>query len=291
MTNRAIGAPSNVDIGERDMTKLSTGKVAVVTGGATGIGLALAQAFLFKGLRVALCDINVNALEAAVSRLRNAGGTVMGIRVDVTDQKSVHSMREQVVNSFGSVDVICNNAGLYNSLESIWKMDLAKWRRLFEVNYWGVLHGIQEFVPLFLDQGSGHVLNTASISGLSIVPGTADYVSSKHAVVALSETLRVDLDMVGALNIGVTVLCPSLVKTEMGDRALGFFADAMSKSRGDRSVIGSGPNLATVLDPSVVADAALRGIEAGRLYVTPTPGSRERFVKRVQPILDTWEEI
>lgn len=273
------------------MTTLKAGQVAVVTGGATGIGLALVQAFVAKGMRVAIGDVNTGALDAATERLRDTGGTVLPIAVDVTDPKSVRSMREQVVDAFGSVDIVCNNAGLYNTLESIWKMDMEQWRRLFEVNYWGVLYGIQEFVPLFLEQGSGHVVNTASISGLSVVPGTADYVSSKHAVVALSETLRADLDMVGASAIGVTVLCPSLVKTDMGDRALNFFADATAKETGDRSRIGSGPNLATVLDPAYVADAALRGIEKGRLYVTPTPGSKDRFMKRVQPIMDFWEEV
>src|SRR5207253_5409058 len=141
-------------------------------------------------------------------------------------------------------------------LGSVWDIDITDWRQLFEVNYWGVVHGIQEFVPILVHQGSGHVVTTASMSGLSTVPGMADYASAKHAIIALSEILRADLDMAGASAIGVTILCPAVVRTAMGDRAVNLFSN--SKSTSDRGVIGSGPNLANVLEPSDVADAAIK---------------------------------
>ncbi|WP_321792491.1 SDR family oxidoreductase [Burkholderia pyrrocinia] len=267
------------------MTQLVPGQVVVVTGGATGIGFALAEAFASRGLRIALADIDSEGLRAATERLADRGVTVIGVPTDVADRDSVRSLRQQVLSQFGKVDIVCNNAGIYQVLDSIWNIDPVQWRRLFDINYWGVVHGIQEFVPLFLERGSGHVVNTASMSGLSTVPGSADYGSSKHAVIALSETLRADLDLAGATAIGVTVLCPSIVGTTMGERALTF----LKQSAGDRSAIGSGPNLANVITSEAVAKAAMLGIEKNLLHVTPTPGSRDRFLKRVQPILDNWQ--
>src|SRR5438128_4505862 len=156
------------------MAELKPRQVAVVTGGASGIGLALVEAFVRKGLRVAIADMEAAALADAVSRLREKGGTVVGVTIDVADRDSVRSLREQVLAAFGAVDVLCNNAGQYNAVEPVWNVDITKWRRLFEVNYWGVVYGIQEFVPIFLQQASGHIVTTASMSGLSTVPGMAD---------------------------------------------------------------------------------------------------------------------
>jgi NAD(P)-dependent dehydrogenase (short-subunit alcohol dehydrogenase family) len=269
------------------MTKLASGQVAIVTGAATGIGFALAAAFAGRGLRVALSDIDAGRLDEAVSRLEKSGATAIGVVADVAERSAVQALRDQVLDRFGAVDVLCNNAGLLNGVDSIWKIDPAQWRRLFEVNYWGVVHGIQEFVPLFIERGSGHVVNTASMSGLSTVPGCADYGSSKHAVMSLSETLRDDLDLAGANSIGVTVLCSSLVRTEMGERALRLF----NPSAGERETVGSGPNLANMLTPEALAEAAMDGIEHNLLHVTPTPGSRDRFLKRIEPILQAWQVV
>jgi NAD(P)-dependent dehydrogenase (short-subunit alcohol dehydrogenase family) len=267
--------------------KLGNEQVAVVTGGATGIGYALAEALIGKGVKVALADRDEGALSRAVDQLRAKGAAVIGILTDVSDRTAVQSLREQVIAAFGRVDVLCNNAGIYPGMNPVWTIDLAAWRRLFEINYWGVVFGIQEFVPLFIKQGSGHVVNTASMSGLSTVPGSADYGSSKHAMIAVSETLRTDLDLAGHTDIGVTVLCPSVVMTDMGRRALGVFNS--SETLEGRKNVGSGPNLAAVIEPDALAAAAIEGIEAGRMYVTPTPASRDRFLKRVQPILDAFD--
>lgn len=250
----------------------------MVTGGATGIGLALVDAFA----RVVIADINVTALRDAVRR----GATVIGVPTDVSDREAVRSLRLKTVAEFGAVDVLCNNAGIYDDPAPAWEVDVKRWRRLFEINFWGAVHGMQEFVPLLVEQGTGHVLNMASMSGLSIVPRSVDYVTSKHALVSMAETLRADLDMAGAGAVGATIVCPSLVRTAMGERALGILSTPGDSAR--RSEIGSGPSPSNMLEPQELAEAALRGIEQDRLYVTPTPGSRERFVKRIQPILDSW---
>ena len=268
------------------MSAIQPGQVAVVTGAAAGIGLALAQAFAQRGLRVALADCDEAALGEAAARLRDLGTTVLAQTTDVSDRAALFALRDAVLKTFGAVDIVCNNAGIYEPLAAAWEIDIARWQRLFAINYWGVVHGIQAFVPLLVEQGHGHVVNTASMSGLTAVPSQAAYSGAKHAVVSLSESLRADLDMAGATGVGVTILCPALVRTPMGERALDYFAHASPP--GDRERIGSGPNLASVLEPAELAAAALQGIEENRLHVTPTPGSRDRFVKRVQPILDNW---
>jgi NAD(P)-dependent dehydrogenase (short-subunit alcohol dehydrogenase family) len=266
---------------------LQSGQVAVITGGATGIGYALAEAFARKGLRLAIADVDAEALRAAERKLRASGANVLAVQTDVAERDQVRALRESVVASFGTVDVLCNNAGVYHAVGPVWTRDTDGWRKLFAVNYWGVVHGIQEFVPLLLAQGSGHVLTTASMSGFTTVPGMAEYSSSKHAIISLTETLRADLDNIGATSIGVTLLCPAVVRTAMGERALGLLTDAHSAA--SANAVGSGPNLASVLEPADVAVAALQGIAAGKLYVMPTPDSKARFMKRVQPILNAFE--
>lgn len=269
------------------MTQIRPGQVAVVTGAAAGIGHALAEAFVAKGVKVALADVDAAALARADAGLKSRGGDVIGVRTDVADRAAVEALRDAALDAYGHVEYLCNNAGIYPGMRSLWEIDGTDWRRLFDVNYWGVVHGIQAFVPLFMTQGGGHVVNTASMSGLSTVPGSADYGSSKHAVIALSETLRADLDLAGHHGIGVTVLCPSLVMTDMGRRALGVFDRTGTLE--ERKSVGSGPDLAAVLEPDALAAAALDGIEAGHRYVLPTPRSRDRFVKRIRPILDAFD--
>ncbi|WP_171015951.1 SDR family NAD(P)-dependent oxidoreductase [Ramlibacter sp. 2FC] len=251
--------------------------MALVTGGAEGIGLALAEAFARRGLRIVIADIDAAALRQAEQRLASLDTEVLGVQTDVSDREAVRSLREQALARFGTVDVLCNNAGLYHGTGPAWQLDLAAWRRLFEVNYWGVAYGIQAFVPLFVERGSGHVVNTASMSGLSTVPGMSDYSPAKHAVIALSETLRADLDANGAPDVGVTVLCPAVVNTPMGRRAVGLPA-------------GGGTLPPNMIEPHALAKAALAGIEAGQLYVTPSSGSKERFLRRIQPILGAFDE-
>ncbi|AJE49152.1 SDR family oxidoreductase [Celeribacter indicus] len=262
---------------------LHPGQVAVVTGGAAGIGFALAAAFLGRGLRVVLADRDTGTLDAAAARLAAAGHSVRTVPTDVSRPEDMRRLRETVLATEGRVDILVNNAGIYPGMQPVWTIDRDSWRALYDVNYWGVVHGIQEFVPQFIAQGSGTVVTTASMSGLSTVPGSADYSSAKHAVVALTETLRADLDLAGHGGIGVTLLCPSVVLTDMGRRALGVFE--AEGNADERSRIGSGPDLSAVLTPEALAEAALAGIEAGDLYVLPTPRSRDRFLGRIRPIL------
>lgn len=269
------------------MTTIRAGQVAVVTGAAAGIGFALAEAFAQRGLRVALADRDEGALESAARRIKGLGVQVLAVPTDVADRRAVQALRDQTLAAFGSINILCNNAGVFHDVGPVWAIDIARWRQMVEINFWGVVHGIQEFVPHFIAQGAGHVVNTASMSGLSTAPGIADYGTTKHAVVALTELLRADLDLAGATGVKTTALCPSLVKTGAAERVITLLSASQSDAQSKK--IGSGPDMFTMLQASEFAEAALRGIEADWLYVLPTPGSHERFFKRIDPIAAAFE--
>ncbi len=174
------------------MRELS-GKVAVVTGAASGIGRAMADRFVADGMRVVLSDIEEPALAAATDELRDAGADVLPVVTDTSLRESVDELARRTLDHFGAVHVVCNNAGVGSrglELVDVPEQDFA-W--VLGVNLWGVMHGIWAFVPHLIEQGEGHVVNTASISGFSHRPRMGPYNASKAAVVALSETLRFEL--------------------------------------------------------------------------------------------------
>ena len=259
--------------------KIEAGQVAVITGGAAGIGAAIAKALSERGVKLVLGDTAFKANELE--------GEPVRVPCDVSKPADLEALRDAAMTTFGRVDLLFNNAGIYPGMQPVWMMDLDAWRQLYSINFWGVIHGIKAFVPQFIEQGRGWVINTASMSGLSTVPGSADYGSAKHAVIAVSETLRADLALARHDGIGVTVLCPSVVMTDMGKRALGIFAEEDTDDA--RKSIGSGPDLSATITPEDMAVAALQGIEAEHRYVLPTPRSRDRFLGRVQPILDAFD--
>lgn len=190
------------------------GKVAVVTGGASGIGLAMATRFAQEGMKVVLGDVEQPALEAAVTRLRQQEFDVLGVVTDVSSLPSVENLAREAIERFGKVNVLCNNAGVGGSrAERIWNATMKDWEWLLGVNLWGAIHGIRTFVPLMLANGEeGHVVNTASMAGLA--QGNRPYSVSKHAVVALSEALYDGLTLDKA-KVGASVLCPGLTITNL----------------------------------------------------------------------------
>ena len=188
--------------------RLEAGQVAVVTGAASGIGRGLAEGFLRRGLAVAAADVEAEALDQAVSEMA-AGGRVIGQVTDVRDPDALLRLAARTLDDLGRVDVVCNNAGIVTPRLPVWEQSSEDWRWTLEVNLLGVVNGIRAFVPHLIRQGSGHVVNTASIAGLAPIPGGGNgaYTASKHAVVGLSETLVEELATVG-VEVGVTVLCP-----------------------------------------------------------------------------------
>ena len=193
------------------------GKVVVVTGGASGIGHALARRFASEGARIVLGDVEAAALDLAVGELRAAGAEVEGFVTDVTDPAQMQALADATIARFGAVDVFCNNAGVGGGGLS-WEMPLSTWEWVIGVNLWGVIHGVRSFVPLLMQQPEAHIVNTASVAGLVAAPFMGPYNASKPAVVAVSETLHHELTMV-APHVKVSVLCPGWVNTKIAESA------------------------------------------------------------------------
>ena len=187
-------------------------KVAVVTGGASGIGLAMAERFLAEGMKVVIADVEAAALSPAAERLGTDGAEVLAVQTDVTVWADVEALAEAAYERYGAVHVVCNNAGVVTR-GAAWEQSLEDWQWVIGVDLWGVIHGVKAFVPRMLASGEpGHVVSTASIAGLFAMPTIAPYNVAKVGVVALSETLHHDLRAAGS-SIGVSVLCPGVVPT------------------------------------------------------------------------------
>jgi NAD(P)-dependent dehydrogenase (short-subunit alcohol dehydrogenase family) len=208
------------------------GKVAVVTGAASGIGFGLAARFAQEGMKVVLADVEAPALEAAVTRLRQQEHEVLGVVTDVSKAEAVEALAQRAIETYGEVHVLCNNAGVAGAGGSsgpVWQKAAADWQWAFGVNFWGVVNGINAFLPSMLAHGEeGHVVSTASIAGVtSNVFGI--YGVTKHAVVALSEYLYHSLRETDA-RIGASVLCPSFVATNLGASDRNRPAELQSKT-------------------------------------------------------------
>lgn len=196
-----------------------SGKTAVVTGGASGIGLAMATRFATEGMNVVLADRDAAPLDAAAAALRATGAQVLAVVIDVSERAQIERLAAEAEAAFGAIHVLCNNAGVGGAGGPLWAMTENDWRWTLGVNLWGVLHGIGVFVPRMLAHGEpAHVVNTASIAGVLTPPFMGDYVTTKHAVVALSEVLARDLSAFGAA-IKVSVLCPGFVQTQIHNSA------------------------------------------------------------------------
>jgi len=191
------------------------GKVAVITGGASGIGRAVADRAAAEGMKVVLADIEEGPLKAAVDDLTSRGADALGVVTDVADAASVRALRDRALDRFAAVHLVHNNAGIGLG-GPIWEVSEQDWRWILGVNLWGVIHGVATFTPLLIEQGEGHMVNTASVAGLIAAPFLGPYNATKQAVVAISETLFKDLQTVGA-PVGVSVLCPGFVQTRIAE--------------------------------------------------------------------------
>ena len=193
------------------------GRVAVITGGASGMGLAFAHRFAAAGMKVVLGDIEGPALDAAVAGLREEGAEVLGVRCDVSDADSVHALAAATEEAFGAAHVICLNAGVAGS-GALHEQSLADWQWILGVNLMGVAHGISAFLPGLIERDEGHVVVTASVAGHTAYPGLGIYSATKHAASVIAETLYNELTSSGS-KVGATALCPGFVDTGIFDSA------------------------------------------------------------------------
>ena len=267
------------------------GKTAFVTGGASGIGLALGQAFAQVGMNVMLADIEGTALTAAVKGLSDQGLTnVCSIACDVADPVSVEEAAEATYKAFGVVHVVCNNAGVGGG-DRVEDISVEDWRWVLDVNLMGVVHGIRTFLPHIRGhRQGGHIVNTASMAGMINGLGFSPYSASKFAVVSMSEGLAMQL---APLDIGVTVLCPGFVRTrimECGRNRQGHYGPPRVPSPGSRAAMAAAAltNLVNSgLDPLDVARRVVTAIRQNELYVFTHAGPewRSELERRFNSIL------
>ena len=189
------------------------GKTAVITGGASGMGRAFADRFASAGMRLVVADVEEPALDRAVEELRAGGADVVGVPTDVSSAEAMDELAAAAFDAFEVVNVVCNNAGVGGG-GPMADLEVVDWDWVLGVNLWGVIHGIRVFLPHLIGHGDGHIVNTASVAGLTSFPGMAPYNASKHAVVSISETLFQELGAMGS-TVGVSVLCPGLVNTRI----------------------------------------------------------------------------
>jgi NAD(P)-dependent dehydrogenase (short-subunit alcohol dehydrogenase family) len=245
------------------------GKVAVVTGGASGIGRAMAKRFVAEGMQVVIADVEAAPLEATAAEIG-----AIGVMTDVAEADSVAALADTVIERFGAVHVLCNNAGVGGG-GRIRDLTLNDWKWVIDVNLWGVVHGLHSFLPHLLANGEGgHVVNTASVAGLVAGPGIGPYNAAKYGVVAISETLRAELAADGS-PVGVSVLCPGYVTTNIftsqRNRPAALRNEAMKTTARAANREIAATALAQGLDPAVVADMVVDAIRAERFWVITHP--------------------
>ena len=266
--------------------KMLEGKVAAVTGAASGLGRAMALAFAGEGMHAALADVDEPGLKSTLNEVQSRGVRAFAMRVDVSRYQEVESFCSKAIAQFGATHVVCNNAGV-SPLGAVWENTLADWQWILGVNLWGVIHGVRAFVPRLLAQGEGHVVNTASVAGLISPPGMGAYNVTKHAVVALSESLYHDLRSRGS-PVGVSVLCPAYVPTGIADsernRPRELWNPGKSPSKEEallKKAVASGK-----LSADEVARAVVAAVKEERFYVLTHPRIKGAIRARMEDILD-----
>lgn len=265
------------------------GKVAVVTGAASGIGRAIAERLGNEGVKVVLADIDAQALTCAEQELAASGLEVAARKTDVSRGDDVEGLARFALERFGAVHILCNNAGVGIG-GRLWEHTLADWEWLMGVNVWGVVHGIRSFVPVMLARGDEcHIVNTASAAGLDARPFLGMYSATKYAVVAISEALQQEL-LQGGARIGVSVLCPAVVNTRIGESernrpsplrnaVRSIATDIQGFDQAFRAALAAG------IPPERVADAVVDAIRRERFYVLTQNETETRVRARFDRIL------
>jgi NAD(P)-dependent dehydrogenase (short-subunit alcohol dehydrogenase family) len=266
------------------------GKVAAVTGAASGLGRSMALAFAAEGMDVALADVDQANLGPVEEAVQAKGARAITLRVDVSKPEQVDAFRDQTLARLGAIHVVCNNAGV-SPLGAVWENTSTDWQWILGVNLWGVINGVRAFTPYLIAQNEGHIVNTASVSGLIAPPGSGAYNATKHAVVALSETLYHDLRERNSA-VGVSVLCPAYVPTGIVDSERSrpdelrnppheLSASARAREAMLRKAVTSGK-----ISADQVAQAVVGAVKDDRFYILTHPRIKAAIRARMEAILE-----
>ena len=260
------------------------GKVAAVTGAASGLGRAMALAFAAEGMRVALGDVNEKDLADVKAELESRGVQALAMRVDVSKAQEMEDFAAATVRELGGVHLVCNNAGVAIA-GAAWENTQAEWEWILGVNLWGVVNGVRAFTPRLLAQDAGHIVNTASVAGLISAPGMGAYCVSKHAVVTFSESLFHDLRERGS-KVGVSVLCPAYVKTGIAASVDRFSVASKSPQRLAKEAMLRKAVAAGKLSADDVARAVVAAVRENRFYVLTHPSIKGAIRARMEDVLE-----
>lgn len=265
-------------------------KVAVVTGGASGIGRALADRFAAAGMKIVLGDIEQGPLDAAAKEIRETGAEVLTRIADVSDAQAVDDLAKATLDTFGAAHIVCNNAGVGGGTGPIWGLSLKDWQFAFGPNIWGVIHGVRSFAPTLLAQNEGHFVNTASMAGLVSMQNMGPYNVTKQGVVAYSETMFEDLRKAES-EVGVSVLCPAFVNTKIWDSDRNRPEELQNpENQADDERLQAGKQmLKAVIENAMpaedVANAVHDAVVAKQLYILTHAATREHVERRMNNIM------
>lgn len=265
------------------------GKTAFITGGASGIGLAMAKSFGARGANVMLADIEEGPLKEAIELLSKTNTQVDGVLLDVSDRDAMRDAAKKTVERFGKVHIVCNNAGIGagGPMEEVTPSD---WEWSIDVNLKGVVWGIEAFVPLIKEHGEGgHVVNTASMAGIVPIPGFGPYTATKYAVVGMSEDLSMELEPFG---IGVSVLCPGFVATQIGNSRRTRSEKYGEEGEPDQDAIAqAGDAVAAGIPAEAVGERVVECILENRLYAFTHPEFKDSAAARFERMADDFDSI
>lgn len=265
-----------------------TGRVAVVTGAASGMGRSMADTFAGAGMKVVLADIEQAALDLAVSEIAATGAEAIGVVTDVSDLDQVQALADATIDAFGAVHVLCNNAGV--GLEGpIGSMTHADWKWIIDIDLWGPIHGVNIFLPLIEEQGEGHINATASMAGLYAGASLGAYNVAKHGVVALMASLERDLRYQGS-NVRASVLCPGPINTNIvhseRNRDAAGAAQHVRTEQGDKFWDFLTRTLAEGMDPAEVGPMVLDAVLNERFWILTHPEMGDAAVKQALAMMD-----
>ena len=265
-------------------------KVAVITGAASGIGRGLAERCALEGMKVVLADVEETALDQTAQELKGTGADVLAVRTDVSKSEEIEALANKTLDAFGAVHLLFNNAGV-GAGTTVWESTLADWEWVLGVNLWGVIYGVRTFVPIMMKQNDEcHIVNTASIAGLTSGPSLGVYKVSKHGVVSLSETLACELATIGS-KIKVSVLCPAGVNT----RIMNSERNRPAEMQNDSLVESTHPAvkqmdellrqlIETGMSPAQIADAVFDAISSEKFYILTHAEMKPMVQKRMEDI-------